>query len=153
MKEIKFNGNQHARLFQQSEIITQQIRLVDSNLQTQGLPKITNETFWSHLYRKVAVDPNNLNAVIRFSPHILNNFNDFKATRREPGLDTYRYAIPTLDPLHRSLSNAYGSTIVQNVTMHFLNTKLWTIRIFKGYFFQQQQLQQRQQQPQPQQRQ
>ncbi|KAG1176789.1 hypothetical protein G6F70_004126 [Rhizopus microsporus] len=147
IRRLNLMENQHARLFQQSEIITQQIRLVDSNLQTQGLSKITNETFWSHLYRKVALDPNNLNAAIRFSPHILNNFNDFEATRREPGLDTYRYAIPTLDPLHRILSNAYGSTIVQNVTMHLLNTKLWIMRIFKGYFLQQQQQpQQRQQQ-------
>ncbi|CEI89936.1 hypothetical protein RMCBS344292_04272 [Rhizopus microsporus] len=95
IRRLNLMENQHAQLFQQSEIITQQIRLVDSNLQTQGLPKITHETFWSHLYRKVALDPNNLNAAIRFSPHILNNFNDFEATRREPGLDTYRYAIPT----------------------------------------------------------
>ncbi|RCH90497.1 hypothetical protein CU097_010712 [Rhizopus azygosporus] len=63
--------------------------------------------------RELVLDPSNLNATIRFSPHILNNFNDFEVTRREPGLDTYRYAIPTLDPLHRNLSNAYGSTIVQ----------------------------------------
>ncbi|RCH80600.1 hypothetical protein CU097_001016, partial [Rhizopus azygosporus] len=113
IRRLNSMANQHARLFQQSEIITQQIRLVDSNLQTQSLSKITNETFWSHLYRKVALDPNNLNRAIRFSPHILNNFNDFEAARRESGLDTYRYAIPTLDPLHRSLSNAYGSAIVQ----------------------------------------
>ncbi|ORE02701.1 hypothetical protein BCV72DRAFT_308876 [Rhizopus microsporus var. microsporus] len=48
-----------------------------------------------------------------FSPHILNNFNNFEASRRESGLDTYRYAIPTLDLLHRNLSSAYGSAIVQ----------------------------------------
>jgi hypothetical protein len=64
IRRLNSMENQHARLFQQSEIITQQIRLVDSNLQTQGLSKITNETFWSHLYRKVALDPNNLNAAI-----------------------------------------------------------------------------------------
>ncbi|KAG1223689.1 hypothetical protein G6F67_009612 [Rhizopus microsporus] len=64
IRRLNLMENQHAQLFQQSEIITQQIRLVDSNLQTQGLPKITHETFWSHLYRKVALDPNNLNAAI-----------------------------------------------------------------------------------------
>lgn len=45
IRRLNSMENQHARLFQQSEIITQQIRLVDSNLQTQGLSKITNETF------------------------------------------------------------------------------------------------------------
>lgn len=55
---------QYAQLFQQSEILSQQIRLLDTNPETQGLPQITNITFWSHLYRKVALDPNNLNATI-----------------------------------------------------------------------------------------
>lgn len=39
--------------------------------------------------------------------------------------------------------------IAVDVVMHLLNTRLWVVRIFKGYFLRQQQQQQQVQQPQP----
>ncbi len=56
---------QYGRLFQQAEIVTQQIFLTATEERTNALfPNVTDETFWSHVYRKVAADPNNLNGWI-----------------------------------------------------------------------------------------
>lgn len=54
---------QYTQLFQQSQLITQQVQLTDANPQTH-FPNITQTRFWTHLYRKVALDPNHLNAPI-----------------------------------------------------------------------------------------
>jgi hypothetical protein len=56
---------QYGRLFQQVEIMTQQIFLTTTEERSNALfPNVTDETFWSHIYRKVAADPNNLNGRI-----------------------------------------------------------------------------------------
>ncbi|GAA5796419.1 hypothetical protein HPULCUR_001791 [Helicostylum pulchrum] len=101
-------------------------------------PDITNVTFWSHVYRKVALDPNDMNAIMNFHPSITRNFNDFDLSRKRPGLDEYLYQIPPLDYTHRAISHNYGSTIIKNTIMHLLNIRLWVIRIFKGFFINQQ---------------
>jgi hypothetical protein len=45
--------------------MTQQIFLTTTEEQTNAsFPNVTDETFWSHIYRKVAADPNNLNGRI-----------------------------------------------------------------------------------------
>lgn len=52
----------NATLFQQTEIISQQLLLVIAYPEgNQFFPKIMDATFWSHVYRKVANDPNRLN--------------------------------------------------------------------------------------------
>lgn len=56
--------NHFEQVLKQLDIVLEQIHLLHADSQTQGLPQITNPTFWNHLYRKVALDPNNLNANI-----------------------------------------------------------------------------------------
>ncbi|KAG2233420.1 hypothetical protein INT48_007450 [Thamnidium elegans] len=53
----------------------------------QFFPKITNATFWSHVYRKVANDPNQLNTNIRFNQSIQRTFADFEISRKIPGTE------------------------------------------------------------------
>ncbi len=62
---------QYSRLFQQVEIMTQQIFLTTTEERTNAFfPNVTDETFWSHIYRKVAADPNNLNRRIAVSYYL-----------------------------------------------------------------------------------
>ncbi|KAI8095496.1 hypothetical protein BDF21DRAFT_470220 [Thamnidium elegans] len=132
----------NATLFQQAEIISQQLLLAVANPEgNQLFPKITNVTFWSHVYRKVENDPNQLNTNIRFNQSIQRNF---------AGTEQYAYNIPTLDQLNIDISSNYGTTIIQNIVMHLLNTRLWVVHIFKSYFLHQQYPRQPQE-PEPQQ--
>ncbi|KAG2235437.1 hypothetical protein INT48_005787 [Thamnidium elegans] len=120
----------NATLFQQAEIISQQLLLAVANPEgNQLFPKITNVTFWSHVYRK------------RFNQSIQRNF---------AGTEQYAYNIPTLDQLNIDISSNYGTTIIQNIVMHLLNTRLWVVHIFKSYFLHQQYPRQPQE-PEPQQ--
>ncbi|GAA5804341.1 hypothetical protein HPULCUR_009829 [Helicostylum pulchrum] len=131
--------SRYGQIFQQVEIIGQQLHLMAMAEQTNIMfPDITNVTFWSHVYRKVALDPNDMNTIMNFHPSITRNFNDFDLSRKRPGLDEYLYQIPLLDYTHRAISHNYGSTIIQNTIMHLLNIRLWVIRIFKGFFINQQ---------------
>jgi hypothetical protein len=53
----------YASLFEHAETILQQHLLVIAEPEgTQLFPKVTDVTFWSHAYRKVAIDGDNLNA-------------------------------------------------------------------------------------------
>ncbi|GAA5800839.1 hypothetical protein HPULCUR_006278 [Helicostylum pulchrum] len=106
--------SRYGQIFQQVEIIGQQLHLMTMAEQTSIMfPDITNVTFWSHVYRKVALDPNDMNAIMNFHPSITRNFNDFDLSRKRPGLDEYLYQIPPLDYTHRAISHNYGSTIIQ----------------------------------------
>lgn len=56
---------QNTALFQLAEITSQQLLLAIAEPEGRPLfPKLTDVTFWSHIYRKVATDPNNLNRTI-----------------------------------------------------------------------------------------
>ncbi|KAI8090638.1 hypothetical protein BDF21DRAFT_483547 [Thamnidium elegans] len=128
----------NATLFQQAEIISQQLLLAVANPEgNQFFPKITNATFWSHVYRKAANDPNQLNTNIRFNQSIQRNFADFEISRKILGTEQYAYDIPALDQLHIAISSNYGTAIIQiilfvDVVMHLLNTRLWVVCIFKA---------------------
>lgn len=55
--------SQNSTLFQQTEIVAQQLSLVIANPEGHALfPKLASVTFWSRVYRKVASDPNRLNS-------------------------------------------------------------------------------------------
>lgn len=57
--------SRYGQIFQQVEIIGQQLHLMTMAEQTSIMfPDITNVTFWSHVYRKVALDPNDMNAIM-----------------------------------------------------------------------------------------
>ncbi|KAI8356099.1 hypothetical protein EDC96DRAFT_261501 [Choanephora cucurbitarum] len=105
--------NSNGNLFQQAEIICQQIALISSNPQGHTLfPKITHSTFWSRIYRRVAIDSQHLNNRIHFHPSIPRNFSDFDVSRKIAGSDEYAYAIPSLDQLHIEVSHLYGTTVI-----------------------------------------
>jgi hypothetical protein len=51
--------------------MTQQIFLTTTEERANTFfPNVTDETFWSHIYRKVAADPNNLNRRIAVSYYL-----------------------------------------------------------------------------------
>ncbi|KAI8359170.1 hypothetical protein BD560DRAFT_437574 [Blakeslea trispora] len=105
-KQLQEITSSYSNTFQQAEIIAQQITLVEASPGDHTLfPKLTNAIFWSHVCRRVAVDPQNLNTRI----------------------------------LHIEISHLYGTTTIQNVVMYLLFTRLSVVRIFKGYFMNQQQ--------------
>ncbi|KAG2230375.1 hypothetical protein INT48_007670, partial [Thamnidium elegans] len=96
----------NATLFQRTEIIPQQLLLAVANPEgNQLFPKMTNVTFWPHVYRKVANDPNQLNINIRSNQSIQRSFADFEISRKIPGTEQYAYDISTLDQLHIAISS------------------------------------------------
>ncbi|CAO0801449.1 unnamed protein product [Mucor circinelloides] len=138
-RQLQQIEKQNTALFQLAEITSQQLSLAIAEPEGRPLfPKLTDATFWSHVYRKVAIDPNGLNRTIQFNQSIQRNFPDFDISRKIAGSEEYAYTVPTLDRLHIAISSQYGTTIIQNVVMHLLNTRLWIVRIFKGYFVSQQ---------------
>ncbi|GAA5799662.1 hypothetical protein HPULCUR_005078 [Helicostylum pulchrum] len=127
-----------------AENFTKNFQIVDSTLQQIVLalrdpeynfifPSVTDENFWSHVYRKVLADPENDNRRINFNRSIVSYFDDFDVSRKVPGTDNYFYNLPVVDNIHRGISHSYTSSIIQNVTMHLLSINLWMIHLFKGF--------------------
>ncbi|KAI8077115.1 hypothetical protein BDF21DRAFT_473856 [Thamnidium elegans] len=92
-----FIQNEQTHLAALRQYENQHRQTIETNPEgNQFFPKITNATFWSHVYRKVANDPNQLNTNIRFNQSIQRTFADFEISRKIPGTEhtgliTYRY--------------------------------------------------------------
>lgn len=75
-RQLQQIEKQNTALFQPAEITSQQLSLAIAEPEGRPLfPKLTDATFWSHVYRKVAIDPNGLNrTIVRFSFSLIITF-------------------------------------------------------------------------------
>ncbi|KAI9246658.1 hypothetical protein EDC94DRAFT_386980 [Helicostylum pulchrum] len=126
-----------------AENFTKIFQIVDSTLQQIVLalrdpeynfifPSVTDETFWSHVYRKVLADPENDNRRINFNRSIVSYFDDFDVSRKVPGTDNYFYNLPVVDNIHRGISHSYVSSIIQSeFDIYFIYLETLTLILFR----------------------